>query len=85
MARFHVRGLFRRPTQDRNPPSDSSCARRRFCLHAPHRVSLVGALLALTLPVICCFSSSAWAQLPVDDVLGRVAIHSDVAKIYAAR
>ena len=66
MARFRVRGLFRRPTQDRNPPSDSSCARRR--LYVPHDLSLVGALLAIALPVICCFSSSSWAQLPVDDV-----------------
>jgi Ca-activated chloride channel family protein len=68
MARFHARGLFRRPTQDRNPPSDSSCARRRFRLYVPHHLSLVCALLAFALPAICCFSSSAWAQLPVDDV-----------------
>ncbi len=68
MARFRVRGLFRRPTQGGSLPSDSSCARRRFCLRVPHHVSLVSALLALTLPVICCFSTSSWAQLPVDDV-----------------
>ena len=55
MARFRVRGLFRRPTQAGSPPSDSSCARRRFCLRVPPHIPLVCALLALTLPVICSF------------------------------